>query len=77
MRDDSCEAMDNTDVREIERLRISVVTLFAGFASTVFWPLTLNLNTMLGWRDTYVGGIYATARRRIERQQPDIQRTNA
>ena len=24
------------------------------FASTVFWPLTLKLNTTLGWRDTYL-----------------------
>jgi predicted MFS family arabinose efflux permease len=27
--------------------------LFGGFASTVFWPLTLKLNTLAGWRDTY------------------------
>lgn len=27
MRDDSCEAMDNTDVREIERLRSSDMTV--------------------------------------------------
>ena len=33
---------------------ISAVTLIAGFASTVFWPLTLKLNTMLGWRNTYL-----------------------
>ena len=36
------------------RSGISAVTLIAGFASTVFWPLTLKLNTMLGWRDTYL-----------------------
>jgi MFS family permease len=36
------------------RSGISTVTLIAGFASTVFWPLTLKLNTMLGWRDTYL-----------------------
>lgn len=36
------------------RSGISAVTLIAGFASTVFWPLTLNLNTALGWRDTYL-----------------------
>jgi MFS family permease len=36
------------------RRGISAVTLIAGFASTVFWPLTLKLNTMLGWRDTYL-----------------------
>jgi MFS family permease len=36
------------------RRAISTLTLFAGFASTVFWPLTLTLNTVLGWRDSYV-----------------------
>ena len=32
---------------------ISTLTLFAGFASTVFWPLTQALDSTLGWRDTY------------------------
>lgn len=32
---------------------ISTLTLFAGFASTIFWPLTLKLSELLGWRDTY------------------------
>lgn len=32
---------------------ISTLTLFAGFASTVFWPLTLKLNLALGWRGAY------------------------
>lgn len=36
------------------RRAISTLTLFGGFASTVFWPLTLQLNTALGWRDTYL-----------------------
>lgn len=36
------------------RKGISVLTLFGGLASTVFWPLTLKLNGMVGWRDTYV-----------------------
>jgi MFS family permease len=36
------------------RKAISTLTLFAGFASTVFWPLTLKLNTLIGWRDTYL-----------------------
>lgn len=36
------------------RPAISTLTLFAGFASTVFWPLTLHLNTAFGWRDTYL-----------------------
>jgi hypothetical protein len=35
------------------RQAISNLTLFAGFASTIFWPLTLKLDSMLGWRDTY------------------------
>jgi MFS family permease len=35
------------------RQAISNLTLFAGFASTVFWPLTLKLDSLLGWRDTY------------------------
>ncbi|MGE5622108.1 MAG: MFS transporter, partial [Bacillota bacterium] len=34
------------------RKGISVLTLFGGLASTVFWPLTLKLNGALGWRDT-------------------------
>ena len=33
---------------------ISTLTLFAGFASTVFWPLTLQVSSMVGWRDTYL-----------------------
>ena len=37
------------------RKAISTLTLFGGFASTVFWPLTLKLNTLIGWRDTYLG----------------------
>ncbi|HEY0844149.1 MAG TPA: MFS transporter [Noviherbaspirillum sp.] len=36
------------------RKGMSVLTLFGGLASTVFWPLTLKLNSMLGWRDTYL-----------------------
>lgn len=35
------------------RRAISTLTLFGGFASTVFWPLTLKINTLAGWRDTY------------------------
>lgn len=38
---------------------ISKVTLLGGFASTVFWPLTLKLNGLIGWRDTYL--IYGLA----------------
>lgn len=35
------------------RQAISTLTLFGGFSSTVFWPLTLKLSTLIGWRDTY------------------------
>ncbi|UTY59592.1 MFS transporter [Massilia sp. erpn] len=34
------------------RKTISTLTLFGGFASTVFWPLTLQLTSILGWRQT-------------------------
>lgn len=33
---------------------ISTLTLFAGFASTIFWPLTLAIDARLGWRDTFL-----------------------
>lgn len=36
------------------RRAISTLTLFAGFASTIFWPLTQELNTSLGWRESYL-----------------------
>lgn len=36
------------------RKAISTLTLFGGFASTVFWPVTLKVNAALGWRDTYL-----------------------
>lgn len=36
------------------RQAISSLTLFGGFASTVFWPLTAALHTAIGWRDTYL-----------------------
>ncbi len=36
------------------RQAISTLTQFAGFASTVFWPLTLALKPSIGWRDTYL-----------------------
>ncbi|WP_174426648.1 MFS transporter [Cupriavidus basilensis] len=34
------------------RRSVSTLTLFGGFASTVFWPLTAFLNAELGWRMT-------------------------
>jgi hypothetical protein len=36
------------------RRAISHLTLFGGFASTLFWPLTARLDASLGWRDTYL-----------------------
>jgi predicted MFS family arabinose efflux permease len=36
------------------RSAITALTLFAGFASTVFWPLTYFLNETFGWRETYL-----------------------
>jgi len=36
------------------RRSISTLTLFGGFASTLFWPLTEQLHALLGWRDTYL-----------------------
>ncbi|UUZ50906.1 MFS transporter [Massilia sp. B-10] len=35
------------------RLPITTLTLFGGFASTVFWPLTLVISARVGWRDTF------------------------
>lgn len=40
--------------KEHSRQAISTLTLFGGFASTAFWPLTQQLNSLLGWRDTYM-----------------------
>lgn len=36
------------------RRAISTLTLFGGFASTIFWPLTLYLSEAIGWRATYL-----------------------
>lgn len=33
---------------------ISIITLFGGVASTIFWPLTLWLYNILGWEKTWV-----------------------
>lgn len=43
----------NRRFHQHSRQSISTLTLFAGFASTIFWPLTLKLDGMLGWRGTY------------------------
>jgi hypothetical protein len=36
------------------RKRITHLTLIAGFASTIFWPLTSWLDGALGWRNVYI-----------------------
>ncbi|WP_354681861.1 MFS transporter [Cupriavidus necator] len=36
------------------RKSVSALTLFGGFASTVFWPITALLNAEIGWRMTLV-----------------------
>ena len=51
------EAAFATIIREFTldaRKVISTLTLFGGFASTVFWPLTLKMNSLFGWRETYL-----------------------
>jgi MFS family permease len=42
----------NREFLHAARKGISILTLFGGLASTVFWPLTLKLNQAFGWRDT-------------------------
>lgn len=51
------EAAFATIIREFSagaRKGVATLTLFGGFASTVFWPLTLKLNSLVGWRETYL-----------------------
>ena len=36
------------------RLAITQMTLLGGFASTLFWPLTLWLQTVWGWREAFL-----------------------
>jgi MFS family permease len=45
--------------RHEARARIAAITLIAGFASTIFWPLTQALQAELGWRATF--GLFAAA----------------
>ena len=33
---------------------ISVITLFGGIASTIFWPFTLYLHGVVGWQNTWI-----------------------
>lgn len=41
------------------QVRITHLTLIAGFASTLFWPVTVWLHGLVGWREVYL--IYAVA----------------
>jgi MFS family permease len=44
------------------RQAISTLTLFGGLASTLFWPLTVKLDAMFGWRGTYLWyGVFQAA----------------
>jgi hypothetical protein len=38
---------------ERARRAITLLTFLGGFASTVFWPVTLWLGQLVGWRETY------------------------
>ncbi|KHA53264.1 putative transmembrane transport protein [Sulfitobacter geojensis] len=42
------------DLRVLPQRSISVITLFGGVASTIFWPLTLGLFNRFGWETTWV-----------------------
>lgn len=44
----------NRQLPDQSRQAISTVTLFGGFASTLFWPLTWYLSTATGWRGAYL-----------------------
>ncbi|MBR7800383.1 MFS transporter [Undibacterium fentianense] len=43
------------EFQEHTRRAISVLTLFAGFASTIFWPTTLYLTHHWSWREILLG----------------------
>jgi MFS family permease len=43
-----------TRIKESTRLSITQITLMAGFASTIFWPLIAYLLSITHWRDVYV-----------------------
>jgi MFS family permease len=44
----------NREFFHASRKAISTLTLFGGLASTVFWPLSLKLDMLFGWRGTYM-----------------------
>jgi MFS family permease len=43
----------NREFAYTSRKAISTLTLFGGLASTLYWPLSLKLDTLFGWRSTY------------------------
>lgn len=40
-------------VPDQSRRTITIITLIAGFASTIFWPLTIKLGETMDWREIY------------------------
>ncbi|KAJ54283.1 hypothetical protein ACMU_18850 [Actibacterium mucosum KCTC 23349] len=42
------------DLRVPSQRLISIITLFGGVASTIFWPLTLWLYNGIGWQETWL-----------------------
>lgn len=42
------------DLKIPAKQSISIITLFGGVASTIFWPLTLALYNQLGWETTWI-----------------------
>lgn len=61
---DACFAAIGQIERQRYRTVVTSVTLFAGFASTVSWPLSAYLVTPLGWRglcDAYAVGLLLCA----------------
>ncbi len=51
---DSAFTVATAHVRGQSRRTITIITLIAGFASTVFWPLTIRLGESMSWREVYL-----------------------
>lgn len=51
----------NRELASGARRAISTLTLFGGFASTLFWPLTAKLDAAIGWRAAYMAFALAHA----------------
>lgn len=47
-------AVTRLDLGVSPQRSISVITLFGGVASTIFWPLTLALFNSFGWQNTWI-----------------------